>query len=121
QLALAEYGRVHVLVAGLALQLADVLLQRMPDGSASWQPVRQPSADQRIGIEQAEFAAKLAVVVQQMASHGGLLAACGWRASDHRKPRSPGALAPGLRLKDSCQRAGTCSGVVSPARFMPQG
>jgi hypothetical protein len=87
QLPLAQHRRVDVLVPGLALGVADVLLQGVPDGRAVGQPVRQARADQRIGVEQAQLAAELAVVV-----HGGLLT--GMRRVTAQK--APGALAPGL-------------------------
>jgi hypothetical protein len=53
-----------VLVAGLPLQLAQVFLQRVPDRGARGQPVRQPGADERVGVEQLELAAELAVIVR---------------------------------------------------------
>jgi len=51
QLALGQDRGVDVLVTGLPLQLPDVLLERVPDGGARGKPVRQPGADQRIGVE----------------------------------------------------------------------
>ena len=78
-----------MLVPGAAFDAADVLLQGVPDGGAGGQPVRQPGADQRIGVEQAEFTAELAVV-----GHGswGLLAVRE-RVTTTAKPRGtrPGA------------------------------
>src|SRR5579859_596364 len=69
QLALAEHGGVDVLVASLPLDLPDVLLERVPDRGAGGQPVRQPGADHRVGVEKLELTAELAMVV-----HGPLLA-----------------------------------------------
>ena len=40
----------------------DILLQGVPDGGAVGQPVGQPGADERIGVEQAQLAAELVVV-----------------------------------------------------------
>ena len=58
-----------MLVAGPPLDLPDVLLQRVPDRGAGRQPIWQPGADQRIGVEELEFTAQSAMVV-----HGHLLA-----------------------------------------------
>ncbi|CAM5547477.1 hypothetical protein SALBM311S_08252 [Streptomyces alboniger] len=67
QLPLAEDGRVHVPVPGGALRLPDVLLQGVPYDGPVGQPVRQPRAHQRVGVEQVEITAESSVVV-----HGGL-------------------------------------------------
>ena len=73
-------------VAGPPFDGADVLLELVPHDGAVGQPVRQPRAEQRVGAEQAEFAAEPAVVV-----HGGLLT--DGEAADHKT--KPGAAAPG--------------------------
>ena len=88
QLALAEQRRIDVLVAGAAFGLADVGLDLVAGGGAGRQPERQAGADQRIGVEEVEFAAELAVV-----DHGGLLRGMGATAGHAKRPgRSPGAL-----------------------------
>ncbi|KJY32867.1 hypothetical protein VR44_15105 [Streptomyces katrae] len=92
QLPLAEYRRVHVLVARPPFGPTDVLLQGVPHGRAVGQPVRQAGAEQRIGAEQAQFAAELAVVVH--GGHRGLLAGCG--ASDRAYDEAPGHLPRGF-------------------------
>ena len=82
QLALGQHRRVDVLVPGQPLQLAQVFLQRVPDRGARGQPVGQPGSDQRVGVEQPELAAELAVIM-----HGGLP---GHGGSGHGNAQAPG-------------------------------
>ena len=62
QLPLAQRWGVDVLVAGPALQLADVLLDGVPGRRAGRQPDRQPGPGQRIGDEQVQLPAEPTVV-----------------------------------------------------------
>ena len=79
-----------MLVASPLLQLAQVLLERVPDHGARGQPEGQPGPDQRVGAEQPELAAKLAVIF-----HGGLPGQLRRRAAT-RKHEAPGRSPQGL-------------------------
>ena len=63
------------------------------------QPVRQPRADQRVGVEQAELTAELAVVV-----HGGLLAD---RSGERPRSEAPGHSPRGFGLRQRSARRDT--------------
>src|SRR5258708_6540330 len=85
----ARHRGEEVRVSAPPLQLAQVLLQGVPDRGARGQPVRQPGADQRVGVEQPELTAELAVII-----HGGLPGRVTGRATTGKpKPRGarPGA------------------------------
>lgn len=97
-------------VPGAPLRLPDVLLQDMPYDGPVGQPVRQPRAHQRIGVEQLELTAESAVVVHGVhGAHGVLPRGGGRRTDGNDKARGT---RPGASDCDSCQRTGTCSGVV---------
>ena len=113
QLPLAQHRRADVLVTGAAFGLADEFLDRVPDGRAGRQPVRQPGAHQRVRAEQAELAAQLTMV-----GHHGL--PCPQRGERPADDKAPG------RSPRGCQHsrhyAGMVSGVVvTAAGFMSSG
>ncbi len=82
-----------MLVPGAALDFADELLDRVPDGRAGGQPVRQPGAYQRVRVEQAELAAQLTMVVHHalLSLEGEVLQ--GERPTTKAPGRSPRGLA----------------------------
>ncbi len=60
-------------VPGAALDLADEFLDRVPDGRAGGQPVRQSGANQGVRAEQAELVWIKSWIAGPMARRGPLL------------------------------------------------
>jgi hypothetical protein len=75
QLPFAQRRGHDVLISGAPLAFVHVLLDGVPGRGAGRQPDRQSGAGQRVGEEQLELAAQLAVV-----DHDGLLGGCTARA-----------------------------------------
>jgi len=98
QLAFAHRRRHHVLISGAPLAFVHVLLDGVPGRRAGRQPDRQAGAGQRVGAEQLQLAAQLAVV-----DHDGLLQGVYGLGTVPWNALRPGATAPGLDRR-VCQR-----------------
>src|SRR6185369_17852404 len=89
-----------MLVAGAAFELSQVALHLVPSRGAGRQPERQACADQRIGVEEVQLTAELAVV-----DHHSLL---GVRATTAPAANTtPRADRPGCWLRLRGQRSST--------------